>query len=340
MNPQRRLLMVTWNAYGVRTRMCELQDFLNKYKPDIMALQETWLRPSHTLALANYKVYRYDRIYTTYNPRITSHGGTVILIKKSLKHTHIPTPDLNGVEATMVALTPERGDTALIISIYIPPSNSNHTLPQTIDTLMNQGFSSTIIMGDFNAKHSSWGCDVDIPRGVRLKTHIERSGYRILAPPTPTRYGYNSASTLDFAITQNADWPCIVTSRSELSSDHNPVTFDFLISTHFFPLLHKRYTNIKTNWEKFTQNITVPDNFTLPEDIDTQVTAFTNRLQQAYKNASKPLKSNDTFYISRDLKLFKDRNRVRKTWHYTRSPADKKYSKQTAKTNQENHNKI
>ncbi|GFX37820.1 RNA-directed DNA polymerase from mobile element jockey [Trichonephila clavipes] len=115
---------------------------------------------------------------------------------------------------------------------------------------MNQGFSSTIIMGDFNAKHSSWGCDVDSPRGVRLKTHIERTGYRILAPPTPMRYGHNSTSTLDFAITQNADWPCVVTSRSELSSDHNPVT--------------------------------------------------------------------------RDLKqLFKDRNRARKTWHYTKSPADK-----------------
>ncbi|GFW03119.1 probable RNA-directed DNA polymerase from transposon X-element [Trichonephila clavipes] len=319
--------MVTWNAYGVRTRICELQDFLNKYKPDIMALQETWLRPNHTLALANYKIYRNDRIYTTYNPRITSHGGTAILIKKSLKHTHIPTPNLNGVEATLVALTPERGDTALIISIYIPPNNNNRTLPQTIDTVMNQGFSSTIIMGDFNAKHSSWGCDVDSQRGIRLNTHIERSGYRILAPPTPTRYGHNSTS--DFAITQNADWPCVVTSRSELSSDHNPVTFDFLTSTHFFPLPHKRYTNIKTNWEKFTQNITIPDNFTLPEantpeDIDTHVAAFTNRLQQAYNNASKTLKSNDTFYIRRDLnQLFKDRNRARKTWQYTRSPADK-----------------
>ncbi|GFW42965.1 hypothetical protein TNCV_4188321 [Trichonephila clavipes] len=65
-------------------------------------------------------------------------------------------------------------------------------------------FSSTISMGDFNVKHSSWGCDVDSQRGVRLKNYIERTGYRILAPPTPTRYGHNSASTLDFAITQNA----------------------------------------------------------------------------------------------------------------------------------------
>ncbi|GFT83991.1 hypothetical protein TNCV_680181 [Trichonephila clavipes] len=81
MNTQRRLLMVTWNAYGVRSRICELRDFVNKYKPDIITLQETWLRPSHTLALANYKVYRNDRTYTTQNARITSHGGgTAILI--------------------------------------------------------------------------------------------------------------------------------------------------------------------------------------------------------------------------------------------------------------------
>ncbi|GFY51257.1 hypothetical protein TNIN_121411 [Trichonephila inaurata madagascariensis] len=61
---------------------------------------------------------------------------------------------------------------------------------------------------------------------------------------------------------------------------------------------------MKTNWEKFTQNLNVPDNFTLPEakttdDIDKQVAAFTERLHKAYINASKPLKNNDTFYISR-----------------------------------------
>ncbi|GFY64689.1 hypothetical protein TNIN_160251 [Trichonephila inaurata madagascariensis] len=101
-------------------------------------------------------------------------------------------------------------------------------------------------MGDFNAKHTSWKCDVDNRRGTFLDAHINRSGIRILAPPTPTRY-----------------------------------------------------TNMKTNWEKFTQNLNVPDNFTLPEakitdDIDKQVAAFTERPHKAYINASKPLKNNDT----------------------------------------------
>ncbi|GFV69328.1 hypothetical protein TNCV_2942981 [Trichonephila clavipes] len=127
----------------------------------------------------------------------------------------------------------------------------------------------------------------------------------------------------------NVDWPCTATSISELSSDHNPVTFEFTTTTHFFPPPNKRYTHMKTNWGKFTQNLNIPDNFTLPdantpEDIDEQIAAFTDRLHQAYTNASKPLKHNDTFYISRDLnQLFKERNRARKIWHYTRSPADK-----------------
>ncbi|GFV15294.1 hypothetical protein TNCV_4897071 [Trichonephila clavipes] len=140
MNTLQRLLMVTWNANGLRSRMWELRDFVNKYKPDVISLQETWLRPSHTIALANYRIYRNDRNHTTHNAYTARTGG--------------------------------------------------------------------------------------------------------------------EANT--------------------------------------------------------------------PEDIDEQIAAFTDRLHQAYKNASKPLKHNDTFYISRDLnQLFKERNRARKIWHYTRSPADK-----------------
>ncbi|GFU77374.1 putative RNA-directed DNA polymerase from transposon X-element [Trichonephila clavipes] len=188
--------MVTWNANGLRSRMWELRDFVNKYKPDVISLQETWLRPSHTIALANYRIYRNDRNHTTHNAYTArTGGGTAIMIKNSMKHTHIPTPNLNGVEATMVALTPELGEQTLTISLYNPPHLNINNLNQSIDTLMNQDFPSTIIMGDFNAKHSSWGCNVDTRRGITFNHHIQRSGYRILAPPTPTRYGHDSPHT-------------------------------------------------------------------------------------------------------------------------------------------------
>ncbi|GFU21962.1 putative RNA-directed DNA polymerase from transposon X-element [Trichonephila clavipes] len=156
--------------------MWELRDFVNKYKPDVISLQETWLRPSHTIALANYKIYRNDRNQLTRNAYTArAGGGTAIMIKKSMKHTHIPTPNLNGVEATMVALTSESGEQTLIISLYNPPQLNINNLNQNIEILMNQGFPSTIIMGDFNAKHSSWGCDVDTRRGITLNIHIQRS---------------------------------------------------------------------------------------------------------------------------------------------------------------------
>ncbi|GFX68102.1 hypothetical protein TNCV_922031 [Trichonephila clavipes] len=222
---------------------------------------------AETNALANYKIYRNDRNHANQNAYTTIiGGGTQILITNPLPNTQSGRCGSN--------LPPERGEKTLIISIYTPPSLIIHNSTRIIDILMNPGFPLTITMGDFKAKLSSWGCDVDNSRGTTLKD-------RVLAPPTPATYGYNSVSTLDFAITLNADWTCTVTSRSELSSDHNPIMFDFISTTHFFFLPNKRYTHMKTNWEKFAQNLTVPDNFTLseantPEDIDEQIAAFTD----------------------------------------------------------------
>ncbi|GFQ77510.1 hypothetical protein TNCT_240511 [Trichonephila clavata] len=123
---------------GVNSRMCELQDFINKYSPDVISLQETWLRPSHTLALANYKVYRNDRQHI----RNSSYrcGGTGILIKNSIKHTRIPTPDLEGAEVTMVALNPERGDKTLVISLYVHAQSTLNALSNNLDKFTALGF--------------------------------------------------------------------------------------------------------------------------------------------------------------------------------------------------------
>ncbi|GFW86202.1 hypothetical protein TNCV_4779141 [Trichonephila clavipes] len=93
-------------------------------------------------------------------------------------------------------------------------------------------------------------------------------------------------------------------------------TFSLPPSTQIEPVMPDEIINFIKN----TSSKKAPEANT-PEDIDEQIAAFTDRLHQAYKNASKPLKHNDTFYISRDLnQLFKERNRARKIWHYTRSP--------------------
>ncbi|GFV98758.1 RNA-directed DNA polymerase from mobile element jockey [Trichonephila clavipes] len=92
---------------------------------------------------------------------------------------------------------------------------------------------ASIICGDFIAHHISWGCQRNDNRGNIIKNFIDSTNTQIIAPTTPTRFGYNSASIMDFALTRNIHWPSQVESIAELSSDHNPLLISFDTNTRF-----------------------------------------------------------------------------------------------------------
>ncbi|GFX36543.1 RNA-directed DNA polymerase from mobile element jockey [Trichonephila clavipes] len=160
-------------------------------------------------------------------------GGTAILIKRSIPHFHFPTPTLlTGVEATLVALTPSDQEPFLVASIYAPPNPNYRNLGADLDGIFKI-FKSAFLAGDFNAKHTSWGCVNSDPRGNYLLRYITNNNLDLIAPPTPTRYGTDSASTLDYALIKNLIWPCTADSIPDLSSDHNPVRFYFPRTSNF-----------------------------------------------------------------------------------------------------------
>ncbi|GFV05283.1 putative RNA-directed DNA polymerase from transposon X-element [Trichonephila clavipes] len=108
------LNLCSWNANGLLRRRVELRIFIEKHSPDIFLIQETHLRPSHTFTIANYTCYRNDR-----NTNAAAAGGTLILIKKSLKHHCLPTPPLQAIEATNIILTPQDHDPVSIVSVCL-----------------------------------------------------------------------------------------------------------------------------------------------------------------------------------------------------------------------------
>ncbi|GFU02604.1 RNA-directed DNA polymerase from mobile element jockey [Trichonephila clavipes] len=124
-------------------------------------------------------------------------------------------------------LTPKDHEPILIGSTYIPPINDYfRNLGAALDTIFNIT-NMTILVGDFNAKHTSWGCPVNDARGNSLYRYVVNSGIDIIAPPNPTRFGTASATIIDYALTKNLNWPCTIDSISELSSDHNPIKLIF-----------------------------------------------------------------------------------------------------------------
>ncbi|GFY27892.1 putative RNA-directed DNA polymerase from transposon X-element [Trichonephila clavipes] len=185
-----------------------MRDFIDKHAPDIFLIQETHLRPEYSFKIPNYSCYRNDRTHPA-----PGRGGTVILIKNCIPHYHVPTPpQFTGVEATLIMLTPIDYEPILIGSTFIPPVNDYFkNLNAALDPIFNYN-NMTILVGDFNAKHTSWGCPVSDTRGNRLYRYIMNNNIDVLAPPTPTRFGTASATIIDYALIKNLNRPCNIDS--------------------------------------------------------------------------------------------------------------------------------
>ncbi|GFS42582.1 putative RNA-directed DNA polymerase from transposon X-element [Trichonephila inaurata madagascariensis] len=317
------LRIASWNANGVRSRTVEMRDFIDKHRPDIFLIQETHLGPGDSLQIPNFTTYRNDRPHT---PNCSPRGGTAILLKSSLPHHHTPTPPMGTLEATSVTLTPPGGTPLLISSIYISPSFPYQHINTDLEALFSLGGAS-ILCGDFNAHHTSWGCRRVDYRGTIIKNLLDSTDTQIIAPQTPTRFGNTSASIIDFALTRNLHWHCQVESIAELSSDHNPILISFDTNARFaFP---KRHTS--TDWAAFRDHLS-PAHFSFHpitartgEDVETQVADLTNKILFTHALSSKPVNARYSSYVSTEIReLIVERNRARKIWQFTRNPSDKR----------------
>ena len=69
--------IVFWNCQGLRPKRKELQNYLLENQIDILALNETFLKPKFKFHLPGYDIYKNDRLVGT-------KGGVAILVKKGI----------------------------------------------------------------------------------------------------------------------------------------------------------------------------------------------------------------------------------------------------------------
>ncbi|CAM4841450.1 unnamed protein product [Rotaria magnacalcarata] len=143
-------------------------------------------------------------------------------------------------------------------ALYVPPGS----LPPF--QLINQNLNKTyFIFGDFNAKHTNWGCKRNNTSGVHLQNWLEETGHELILPNKPT--SRRSNSIIDFGITKDAtDWNSEV--LNEGTSDHYPILFQSSIAIEeesFFRI---------TNWKifKFILSTTYEYWLTLVYNMDDQ----------------------------------------------------------------------
>ncbi|GFW38623.1 probable RNA-directed DNA polymerase from transposon X-element [Trichonephila clavipes] len=234
--------------------MDELTSYIADEDPDVVALQETFLRPSDDLNLANYSTHRCDRL---------THRG---------------------------------GGTAVLC----------------------------IIVGDFNAKHTSWSATPhNNPAGNAIVRLVRANGFLLTAPNGPTRVPTRGRpSTFDFGITCGIN-NITAEVHSDLSSDHNPVHFVISINSS---IPFKQNCKTLTNWYKF-QNIiatSLPGNPQISdnEEIEEAIVNFNTHIHHAINQASKfkpILHSISNIPFQTRLKI-REKNRLRKLWQRTQYP--------------------
>ncbi|GFU07189.1 RNA-directed DNA polymerase from mobile element jockey [Trichonephila clavipes] len=181
----------------------------------------------------------------------------------------------------------------------------------------------TFLFGDFNAKHSSWNPGRSNANGNILSNWAVASAIDIIAPDTPTHFNHNAPSTIiDIGFAANFSHSNVFT-VNELSSDHNPVIFDFVTNCQLPPLLQTLKT---TNWIKFQEilHYNMPGNPTI-DNLDQAVQNFSNMISDAI-NTSTSTRISKTSHLRLPInirELIKTKNRFRKLWNNTRYPSIK-----------------
>ena len=143
--------IVFWNCQGLRPKQKELQNYLLENQIDILALNETFLKPKFKFHLPGYDIYKNDRLVGT-------KGGVAILVKKGIivnqewKNEHFNV--ITNNEALAIEIELQDGNKVILVTIYCPSGNPSSRLFRMINALSNQ----VVFLGDFNSKHKQLGC--------------------------------------------------------------------------------------------------------------------------------------------------------------------------------------
>lgn len=216
--------ILQWNCRSIINKKNELIYMINKFKPFIFALSETWLKPNFIFKIPGYSCYRDDRV--------DGYGGVAILVRNSFSSISslnlLPHSDSFSVVSVIV-------NHICYVSLYIP--HPSLLILREIKNLFVQLPRPFIVLGDFNCQHRSWGSSISNSFGEALLDIIDSHNICILNTGSPTRL--TKPGELSSVVDLSMCTPDLASSLSwcTLSSTHNSDHYPILISVLFLVLI-------------------------------------------------------------------------------------------------------
>ena len=263
-----------------RSRLC-LDKYCSTNKLDILAIQESGSRDRETLKLANMN-YMLDS-------NMSQNKGCALYINKthSFKQLNIaPESDQFDYIWALVAIYGKR---YIIGTAYVKSDN-----PQVIRCMMEMVYNvceddakrhkvaGVLLMGDFNARHYSWGDREVNKNGLELVTKLDPTKVTMHPPSSPSFLCINGNSTIDLIIASNNISDAISNPHTDSSAvlfsgapirGHVPVHTKLTIREATHSKVVKEKVNLdKMDWENWTYDLESKldpnNNLNLSEETD------------------------------------------------------------------------
>ena len=147
--------VLQWNIRGLQANREELDMLLSLLHPSVICLQETFLRESKNITFKGFSSYQKPAQEINGVLR----GGSAILVNSSIPHRQL---DLQTcLQAVAVCISCQKAIT--VCSIYLPPTSK--WTKNDLEDLINQLPPPIVLLGDFNAHSTEWGCSKNDSKG-------------------------------------------------------------------------------------------------------------------------------------------------------------------------------
>ena len=262
------LKIIQWNIRGFISNKANLEILIQEQSPDIVCLQETFLKNKQRSQIKDYNIIRKDR-----NMQVG--GGVLIAVHKKLGYIEIEVDEnleANGIKVKI--------DNTIIsiINIYFPPKM--HLDNTILNKMIDKASKYKIIVGDFNAHHISWDLESN-SKGKEIAKWIKNNNLTVLNRLYPTYFHKqtNKYSNIDLALV-NFD---------KLLKWELEILDDLCGSDHFPISIRHRYNIQKCNHQKKPtkiNRITVDPNI-LKIDQSKDINETNNQIVQVLNSTSK-----------------------------------------------------
>ncbi|KAF0699498.1 Uncharacterized protein FWK35_00037541, partial [Aphis craccivora] len=270
------------------------------------------------------------RLHKANHPDNTAHGGAAIFVKYSILYQSLPSVCEEIFQSCAIQMYVNNVPIT-IAAIYSPPKHN--VSYQNFSNYFNTINNNFIIGGDYNAKHQSWGCRANNPRGNVLFNFVNTRKFKVLAPPGPTYWPsspHKNPDILDIFITKTpSNVHYVIDNILDLNSDHSSVILTLnnypSINTEPLKLFHTTTDRYKFH-DLVNQNLQLNIRLKSNDDIDAAVNNLTNVIQSAAwaANTVKNVHKTNSNSLPINIRiLISEKRRARALYQRTRLPSHK-----------------